>query len=115
MNNWEIGHKQIFVTNKSFFLSVERLESKKISRKFQIESFKFKLTLNSKKGNILYLNDENVNYIRKGLIILFDKIKKSFKKRNAKFYIQLNLSFEGLKKTFLKSGIIIYLIHILKI
>ena len=106
MNKWKIGSKEKFISNNLFYLLVERLETKKISPKFEATNFKFKLTLNSKKETNLYLNDKNVNYLRKGLIILFDKIKKSFKKRDGKFYIQLNLSFEGLKKVFLKSGII---------
>jgi hypothetical protein len=106
MNDWKVGDTQILSNNPNFTLSVKRLEDKKISNKFDVEYFKFKVKIESiKKSEHLILNDGNVDNVRKTLMIIFKKVKNSFKKRNGPAYIQLNLSFDGLKKTFLKSGI----------
>ena len=106
MNSWNVGSSHILGDNPNFKLSVKRLENKKNSKKFDVEYFKFKVNIDSiKKGQHLILDEKNVDYVRDILMKMFKKVKNSFKKRNGPAYIQLNLSFDGLKKTFLKSGV----------
>lgn len=106
MNDWKEGHDFIMSETPNFKLSVKRLENKNVSKKFNVDFFKFKVKLDSittKKD--LSLNDDNIDYVREALMQIFKKVKSSFQKKNGPAYIQLNLSFDGLKKTFLKSGI----------
>ena len=108
MNKWTIGEKNILVKNKKFNLSAERVVSKKINKKFNSEIFKFKIKLqfHDNINNLLELNDSNIDTLKDGLEKIFNKVKSSYRKRDGPFYIQMNLSFDGLKKEFLKSGIV---------
>ena len=106
MDNWTVGQKEKIDKNSNFYLEFERLKGSEISKRFNAENFKFKVSLKPKHNKILLLNDDNVNYVMKGLLNIFEKIRKSFRKRNGKAYIQINLTFDGLKKVYLKSGII---------
>ena len=106
MNNWKVGIKEKLNSNPNFILYIERLKGAVISKRFNAENFKFKVSLEPLKEKKIILNDQNVDYVRESLMTIFEKIKRSFKKRNGKTYIQLNLSFNGLKKVFLKSGIV---------
>ena len=108
MNKWKIGESQTLFKDKKFNLSAKRVESKVVNRHFNSEIFKFKIDLiiNHYINNQLELNDENIDLLKNGLEHIFDKLKSSYKKRDGPFYIQMNLSFDGLKKEFLKSGIL---------
>ena len=108
MINWNIGDKHILVKNEKFNLEVQRVKPKIINKNFHSEIFKFKVTLDFEDfhDKILHLNDSNIDFLKDGLENIFNKIKSSYKKRNGPFYIQMNLSFDGLKKEFLKSGIV---------
>jgi hypothetical protein len=106
MDNWIVGKKEIIDKNTNFYLEFERLQESQISKRFNAKKFKFKVSLHPKNKKKLILSDDNVDYVLEGLLKIFEKIKNSFKKRNGKAYIQVNLTFDGLKKVYLKSGII---------
>ena len=108
MNKWKIGETQTLFKDKKFNLSAKRVQSKVVNRHFNSEIFKFKIDLiiNHYINNQLELNDENIDLLKNGLEHIFDKLKSSYKKRDGPFYIQMNLTFDGLKKEFLKSGIV---------
>ena len=108
MNKWKIGENQTLVTNNKFNLSAKRVEPKVISKQFNSKIYKFKIDLTVKQynDNQLQLNDANIDLLKDGLEHIFNNLKSSYKKRDGPFYIQMNLSFDGLKKEFLKSGIV---------
>ena len=108
MNKWKIGENQTLVTNNKFNLSAKRVEPKAISKQFNSKIYKFKIDLTVKQYNDkqLQLNDANIDLLKDGLEHIFNNLKSSYKKRDGPFYIQMNLSFDGLKKEFLKSGIV---------
>ena len=108
MTDWKIGQILNVRINNNFLLNVERIEEKKINKRLNIKNFKFKVNIDSRKNkeNNLILNDTNIDYVREGLINIFENVKKSFKKNEGPTYIQVNLSFDGLQKLYLKSGIV---------
>lgn len=82
MNDWKEGHDFIMSETPNFKLSVKRLENKNVSKKFNVDFFKFKVKLDSittKKD--LSLNDDNIDYVREALMQIFKKVKSSFKKK----------------------------------
>ena len=108
MNKWKIGETQTLFKNKKFNLSAKRVESKVVNNHFNSQIYKFKIDLivNQHTNNQLELNDGNIDLLKDGIEHIFDNLKSSYKKRDGPFYIQMNLSFDGLKKEFLKSGIV---------
>ena len=54
----------------------------------------------------MILDGKNIDYVRDALIEIFENVKKTFKKNEGPAYIQVNMSFDGLKKLYLKSGIV---------
>ena len=106
MDEWIVGKKEVIHANPNFNLEFERLKGSEISKCFNAENFKFKVSLHPNNKGKLVLSDDNVNYVLEGLLKIFERIRKVFKKRNGKAYIQINLTFDGLKKVYLKSGII---------
>ena len=105
---WKIGKSQTLFKNKKFNLSAKRVESKVVNRHFNSKIYKFKINLivNQYSNNQLELNDGNIDLLKDGIEHIFDNLKLSYKKRDGPFYILMNLSFDGLKKEFLKSGIV---------
>ena len=72
MNSWNVGSSHILGDNPNFKLSVKRLENKKISKKFDVEYFKFKVNIDSiNKGQHLILDEKNVDYVREILMKMF--------------------------------------------
>ena len=104
--NLVVGKQEVIHDNTHFSLQLERIKGADISNKFNADSYKFKVSLHSKNRGNLIIDDDNVNYVLKGLLIIFDRIRNCFKKKNGKAYIQINLTFDGLKKVYLKSGIV---------
>ena len=104
MESWPINKEIDIARFKHFRVKAKRLESTS-SKRFKNEYIKFKLEISEIKAenNELVLNDENFNLLQKALLNIFDKIKKSFNKRKADHYIQLNLKFDSLKLKWLKS------------
>lgn len=105
MTDWKIGHILNVKINKKNLLKVERIEEKKINNKLNIKNFKFQVNMN-KKNTDLILDGKNIDYVRDALIEIFENVKKTFKKNEGPAYIQVNMSFDGLKKLYLKSGIV---------
>ena len=108
MDKWNIGEQKILAKNKKIVLTGERVQSRELNKKFHSKIIKIKIELDfiEKRDPILKLNDININLLKEGLENIFFKIKRSFKKRDGPYYIQMNLTFDGLKKEFLKSGIV---------
>lgn len=108
MNTWKIGESETLFKNKKFNLLAKRVESKVVNKHFNSQIYKFKIDLivNQYTNNQLELNDGNIDLLKNGIEDIFDKLKSSYKKRDGPFYIQMNLTFDGLKKEFLKSGIV---------
>ena len=100
MNKWKIGESQILVKNNKFNLSAKRVESKVVIKHFNSQIYKFKIDLivNQYTNNQLELNDGNIDLLKDGIEHIFDNLKLSYKKRDGPFYIQMNLSFDGLKR-----------------
>ena len=82
MTDWKIGQILNVRINNNFLLNVERIEEKKINKRLNIKNFKFKVNIDSRKNkeNNLILNDTNIDYVREGLINIFENVKRSFKK-----------------------------------
>ena len=80
MTDWKIGQILNVRINNNFLLNVERIEEKKINKRLNIKNFKFKVNIDSRKNkeNNLILNDTNIDYVREGLINIFENVKKSF-------------------------------------
>ena len=108
MTDWKIGHILNVKINKRIFLKVERIEEKKTNNNLNIKNFKFKVNIKSinKENTDLILDGKNIDYVREALIEIFQNVKKTFKRNEGPAYIQVNLSFDGLKKLYLKSGIV---------
>ena len=108
INDWEIGQSEVLLQTPIYSLKVKREVGKKIPKNFNAENIKFKvgLYLHNKKTKELSLNDKSIQSLKDGLLKIFYIIKKSYTKRNGPIYIQLNLGFNGLKKIYLKSGIV---------
>ena len=108
MDKWKIGDKKTLIKQKIFDLNGERVQSRELNKKFHSKIIKFKIELDliRKTDKNLKLNDINIDLLKKGLEKVFFEIKRSFKKRDGPYYIQMNLTFDGLKKQFLKSGIV---------
>ena len=108
MTDWKIGHILDVKLNKKIVLKVERIEEKKTNNKLNIKNFKFKVHIKSinKENTDLILDSNNIDYVREALIKIFQNVKKTFKRNEGPAYIQVNLSFDGLKKLYLKSGIV---------
>ena len=99
MNTWKIGESQTLFKNNKFNLLAKRVESKGVNKHFNSQIYKFKIDLivNQYTNNQLELNDGNIDLLKNGIEDIFDKLKSSYKKRDGPFYIQMNLSFDGLK------------------
>ena len=54
----------------------------------------------------MLLDGKNIDHVREALMEIFQNVKKTFKRNEGPAYIQVNLSFDGLKKLYLKSGIV---------
>ena len=108
MDKWPLKQTMTIYKNKHFDITAERIESKALNPKFnsQILKFKIKLDLKTDLNYGLILNDSNIDILKVGLENIFMKLKNNFKKRDGPFYIQMNLRFDGLKKEFIKSGIV---------
>ena len=80
MTDWKIGQILNVRINKNFLLNVERIEEKKVNKRLNIKNFKFKVNIDSRKNkeNNLILNDTNIDYVREGLINIFENVKQSF-------------------------------------
>lgn len=104
----KVGESSILSKNNIFTLSVKRLMGKTLPQRFFMENLKYQIKIEkikSERKNLL-LNQDNVDQVRKSLMNIFQKIKQSLRRRDGPAYIQVNLTFDGLKKVYIKSGII---------
>ena len=106
--NLQIGQSEILSKTSFYSIKLTRLVGRTIPKKFDAENIKYKVSLvfEDRKYKNLKLDDENINALKDGLLKIFYVIKKSYKKGNGPVYAQLNLGFDGLKKVYLKSGLV---------
>ena len=108
MDKWPLKQTKKIYKSKHFDIIAERIESKELNPKFnsKILRFKIKLDLKTHLNDGLLLNDLNIDILKEALENIFIQLKNNFKKRDGPYYIQMNLAFNGLKKKFIKSGIV---------
>ena len=110
MNKWDKSDKIEFDLNKNFYITTEKISGSKISqRKYGLDDYKYDVEIKPKQSDQksleLHLNETNTNILYDVLKEIFQYVKKCYiEKTDKDSTIQLDISFEGLKKKWIKSG-----------
>ena len=97
---------KIIITNKNFRLILNRTKTKILPKKIDAKEFIFYCSIEPINADKILLDDENLSFLRKALLKLLNVIKKEFKDdRNTTYYGGLGVSFQNLKKKWIRSDV----------
>jgi len=97
---------KIIITNKNFRLILNRTKTKILPKKIDAKEFIFYCSIEPINADKILLDDENLSFLRKALLKLLNVIKKEFKDdKNTTYYGDLGVSFQNLKKKWIRSDV----------